>query len=44
MLDVVEIIEHHRLTPRQLREILDIVDENRDFLLAKWKELQGDAE
>lgn len=40
-LETVEVTEHHQLSQRQLREIRDIVEENRDYLLEKWHEIQG---
>jgi hypothetical protein len=41
-LKAVEITEYYQLTQRQLREIRDIVEENRDYLMEKWREIQGD--
>ena len=38
----VEITEHFGLNPRQLRDILEIVDDNSAFLIEKWQEIQGD--
>lgn len=37
----IEVVEQFHLNTRQLREILEIVDENQEFLLAKWQEFQG---
>jgi len=36
--------EHFQLSQRQLREIEDIVKENRDYLFEKWREIQGGEE
>lgn len=38
---LIEVVEHYQLNQRQLREILDIVEQNLDFLLEKWQEIQG---
>lgn len=43
-LDPVQIVEYFELNQRQLREILEIVEENRELLLEKWQELQGNEE
>jgi hypothetical protein len=43
-LEPVEWVEHFELNQRQRREILEIVVENRDYLLEKWQEFQGQAD
>ena len=40
-LDVVEVVEFHKLNIRQLSEIIELVEYNRDYLLEKWREIQG---
>jgi hypothetical protein len=40
-LEPVEIIAYWSLTPRQLRAIMTITRENRDYFLSKWYELHG---
>lgn len=41
-LDPIRIVEYYQLNRRQLNEIVQIVEENREFLLRKWREFQGD--
>ncbi len=41
-LEPVSIAEHYQLSRRQLNEIIEIVEENQEFLLGKWQEFQGD--
>ena len=38
----IEIVEYHALNTRQLGEIIAIVSEHHDYLLDKWREVQGD--
>jgi hypothetical protein len=40
-LEPVEIIAYWSLTPRQLREIMEITRDNRDYFLSRWYELHG---
>jgi uncharacterized protein DUF4160 len=39
-LEPIEIMEHFKFSQRQLREI----EENQDFLLEKWRQIQGGEE
>ncbi len=41
-LDPVVITEHYQLKQRQIKEIIEIVKENQEYLLQKWQEFQGD--
>ena len=41
-LQPIDIVEYHALNERQLREVLAIVSEHHDYLLDKWREVQGD--
>ncbi|MCA0458699.1 MAG: DUF4160 domain-containing protein [Chloroflexi bacterium] len=41
-LDPIRIVEYYQLNRRQLNEIVLIIEENREFLLLKWQEFQGD--
>ncbi|MBA3870928.1 MAG: DUF4160 domain-containing protein [Anaerolineae bacterium] len=41
-LDPISITEHYKLKRRQLNEIIEIVEENRGYLLEKWQAFQGD--
>jgi Domain of unknown function (DUF4160) len=41
-LDPVVMTEHYHLNRRQMREIIAIVEENREYLLDKWQEFQGE--
>jgi hypothetical protein len=40
----VEVAEQYNLNRRQLSEIIELIHQHRDFLLRKWKEIQGDFE
>lgn len=42
--DPVVIVEYHRLNQRQLSEIIELVEYNRDYLLEKWREIQGGSD
>lgn len=43
-LEPIEVVEHYQLTRRQINEIRKITEENQEYLLAKWQELQGGDE
>jgi hypothetical protein len=40
----IEVVEHYNLNRRQLNEIIELVNQHRDFLLKKWNEIQGNYE
>ena len=42
-LDPIKVEEYWQLNRRQLREIKEIVEEQRDFIVEKWKEIQGNG-